>query len=216
MADAREQHVWDDAAERWPKEMGPLEENSPIVTIPLDWIEKHLGEREKIIVLDYGCGIGRITPVFSTFALIHKNLKMEYFGYDQNAKMVAHCKSIYPELADQFKQKNLTFENPNAVDIGRFDLIFTCTVLQHNTNQDKARILPKFWEMLIDDGFLLINEKTYDRKNFTDDFGVNAEYNEDLTDTYSFTTKGYHKFMLQFGFEPVEDLESFHLYRVVK
>ena len=82
------------------------------------FIAKHIDKTKK--VLDYGCGTGRQAFLFD---------KTNYIGADITAELLAIAKKLYSDLS--FIQLSEVGEVPNV----QFDMFFTSTVLQHNSDE---------------------------------------------------------------------------------
>jgi 2-polyprenyl-3-methyl-5-hydroxy-6-metoxy-1,4-benzoquinol methylase len=105
-------------------------------------------------VLDCGCNIGR-------WANLLTEKGFEYTGIDQSQKAIDMAKMRYP---------NYTFIQGFLWDMtfkGEFDLAFCNNVLQHNTLQEKKRVLPKINQALKIDGYLFLNESTTNEPTLT-------------------------------------------------
>ena len=103
-------------------------------------------------VMDFGCGVGRLTlalaPRASEIVGVdisppHLALARERAGADTNAKFVA---------IDSVEQIG---------SLGRFDLIVSFIVIQHNPPPVMAEILRKLLSCLTDGGFIIIQIPTY-------------------------------------------------------
>jgi len=82
------------------------------------FISSHIDKTKK--VLDYGCGTGRQTCLFN---------KGNYIGADITAELLEIAKKLYPE--HNFLQLSEVGEVPDV----EFDMFFTSTVLQHNSDE---------------------------------------------------------------------------------
>jgi len=110
--------------------------NSTFLAETEEWwkrIARQLGHRLKpkdARVLDFGCGVGRWT------ARIAKELGREVFGVDVSPTMVAMARKDHPAL--DFRAINPT--KPLPFPDGFFDMIFTCTVLQHIPDEELRQV----------------------------------------------------------------------------
>lgn len=98
-------------------------------------------------LLDCGCNIGRWIELF-------KGAGYDYAGVDQSQHVINIAKIFHPN--DKFINKflwDIDFDN-------EFDIAISNTVLQHNTLEEKHRIIPKIYKALKKGGILFINEST--------------------------------------------------------
>jgi SAM-dependent methyltransferase len=122
------------------------------------WLVAHLrSESERlgrpVSVLDFGCGFGRMARVLAACPFVI------YHGYDFSASMaqqlldsppaglpnVRECVRVAPSVTDAF-------------DVERFDVIFTVSVLIHNTREDARNLISELLTLLREDGYLLLIE----------------------------------------------------------
>ena len=113
--------------------------------------------QNKNCVLDFGCGIGRMTKFLS------ENFK-RYYGTDIVQSVI--------ESADRFRIPNTKFELLNSfnnnIPFGntKFDVIWTSTVLQHVVDDKLLKhYIKDFYRRLNKDGYVLILENTGNHKN---------------------------------------------------
>jgi len=182
MADARDEAVWTHHAFQHERDETPhiVNEDNPhrLVVTDLEGVKK---------VMDLGCGSALWRHVFGD---------LEYFGVDQNVAMIEVAKQRFPE--DTFVVCNgmdLAFED------GSFDLIFTASVLQHNRHPDKEVVAREIYRVLRPGGYYLCSENTLRLDNYQPQFGPNVQYEDALTDGYSFTPAGWECFMSKLGFK---------------
>ncbi|MGE6699634.1 methyltransferase [Hyphomonas sp. NPDC076900] len=105
------------------------------------WLANHLARMneqrpgQKIRLLDFGCGFGRIARLVCPLDFI------DYYGYDFSQAMVDELKSAPPEaIAGDFDQRVRIAANLQEAFAKepRFDLILTVSVMIHNPS-DRAR-----------------------------------------------------------------------------
>lgn len=129
-------------------------------------------------VIDCGCNIGRFVEVF-------KNAGYEYVGIDQSEHAVVIAKKYHPDetfLAGFLWDMDFTEE---------FDVAFCNAVLQHNTLEEKKRIMPKIYNALKDKGVFVFAESTVEEPTKTQ-----LTYNGwiELIESYGFTfLESWHK-----------------------
>lgn len=131
----------------------------------IDRLKKHIkklirgnnsgGNNSGIIkILDIGCSIGRWVGILKELKI--EGLGIDYYGVDQSEEAIRIAVKYSPkELFYRMFLWDLSFEN-------EFDIIFCNNVLQHNTLEEKKRILIKIRKALKNDGLglLFINEST--------------------------------------------------------
>jgi SAM-dependent methyltransferase len=105
-----------------------------------------------LVVLDFGCGIGRHCNLFST---------NRYLGVDVTEDLIKFAKQ---------RQPNYTFlklEDPHLdFDFSyNYDAIFTATVLQHNSDEGVRRILESFRNVKASGFTLYLYENTSDNSD---------------------------------------------------
>lgn len=181
MADARDEAVWTHHAKQHEMDETPhvVTENNPH-KLMVDGVE---GVHK---VMDLGCGSALWRHVFGD---------REYVGVDQNEEMIRVAKGRFPE--DTFKVcngMNLDFDDES------FDMVFTASVLQHNCHPDKETVVKEIHRVLKPGGHYLCSENTFRIDNYESRF-KGKEYDDSLTDGYSFTPAGWESFMSEFGFK---------------
>lgn len=117
----------------------------------IDHIKKYVkGGR----VLDIGCNISRWSKLL-------KESGLDYIGIDQSREVIRIA--IQYNSGDLFYCQflwDITFDN-------EFDLIFCNNVLQHNTLEEKCKILPRIYDALKNKGILFLNESTVYKETMT-------------------------------------------------
>jgi len=86
-----------------------------------EWLNNRLPNKRDN-VLDYGCGTGRYVGLFGS----------GYVGYDISKQALSMAQDLHP---------NKTFLNFEPLTC---EVLFTSTVLQHNTDKEVKRILDKY------------------------------------------------------------------------
>lgn len=84
-------------------------------------------------VLDYGCGVGWY------YSMIKQYSRM-YIGYDVSLWALSYCIQNYINV-DSVLTTDFVKEEPSSCQV-----LFTATVLQHNSNAEVSRILSKYKE----------------------------------------------------------------------
>jgi len=187
LMDSEEINGWDREAERaW--------KNDPHYTeLPLEVVQvlkKFLPEKAR--VLDAGCSIGKHLRAF-------QRLGYTVVAVEQSKVGVDYARTSNPDtLVLNMRIQDMTFRE-------EFDLIHTSAVLQHSLHERKRVILKKFREALKPGGFYLCTENTYTPNN-------TAIFTDELTDGYSFTYKGWVKFLAENGFETVKFIPPWPYY----
>lgn len=106
-------------------------------------------------ILEAGCGGGRILMIWNACNKKYAwNFHLE--GIDHSPKAIEIAKQRLPEVKFCVMGiEEINFKN-------KYDVIFTHTFLQHNSDWKQDRIYPKIHRALRKDGlFWLINEKTF-------------------------------------------------------
>lgn len=163
----------------------------------IDRIKRHING-DNIKLLDIGCNIGRWVNILK---LKIEGLGIDYYGVDQSEEAIRIATRYSPkELFYRMFLWDLSFEN-------EFDIIFCNNVLQHNTLEEKKRILIKIRKALKNDGLglLFINESTV------------------LNDTMTqLTYNGWIKFIESYSFDFIESwqkndigLDEAYLFKII-
>ncbi len=96
------------------------------------------------IVIDYGCGIGRVAKY------IAPQIK-KFIGLDINPDFVAKAR-------DYVKEKNVEFYTIDQFkDIEFADLVYSLMVLQHNDESNRKMIMDHIYRLLKKGGVVIIN-----------------------------------------------------------
>jgi ubiquinone/menaquinone biosynthesis C-methylase UbiE len=149
--------------------------------------------------IDIGCGPGYWRNLFEG---------LDYLGIDQSQDMLALAREVSP--VGDFSLCNARQLSLSRVE--KYDIAFTSSVLQHNRNTpDKKEIVDSVYKLLTPGGHFLCTENTFHKHNcphtLRDDF---------YTDGYSFTPKGWERFMLSSGFKLISfNGKSEYLYQKV-
>ena len=108
-------------------------------------------------VLDFGCGIGRWVQFFEKYGI------KDYFGCDIVEKSIDLIKTNFPDI------KNISLINEtNKIPFSpnKFDLIWTCTVLQHIIDDNLLNFyIEQFYKRLKKDGHVLCVENITNAPN---------------------------------------------------
>ena len=103
--------------------------------------------------LDIGCGIGHTASILT-------KVSSNVIGIDGNYDMVSKAKNAYPSLTF----KALDMRSIHELNLKPMDVV-TCfgNTLVHIDNQDVKRVLKQWYDLLEDQGQLLIQIINYDR-----------------------------------------------------
>ena len=96
-------------------------------------VDKYIGNKT---VLDYGCGVGQYFEVFRPYNVGH--LSNGYIGYDINEWAIRYCIDKYLDDVTLFNT-DFVLDEPLSCEV-----LFTATVLQHNTDTEVDRILSRY------------------------------------------------------------------------
>lgn len=141
------------------------------------------------VVVDLGCGSGLWKNLFEG---------SKYIGIDQNKAMIDVAKTRWPN--EDFRV--VEWDNPSIPDKS-VDMVFTSAVVQHNKHDEKDKVMQAIVRMLKKGGYYLATETTFRPDNYGHVF-PGQPFNDDLTDGYSFTAKGWEVYMKKFGLKPVK------------
>jgi len=200
MADGREVDVWDRHAQEC-REQGRV----PFRFNGNEWLRSQVvGLKNIDSVLDVGCGPGYWVNLFDGIR--------SYTGVDQSLEMLKLAKELNAQ------REGVVFIQGQARELdsisyglpGKFDLVFTSSVLQHNRHEpDKREIVESIGRVLRPGGYFLCTENTFREKNCAASLN-----NPGYTDGYSFTFEGWRDFMGGLGFILLGyNGESEYLYR---
>jgi len=203
--DSEEIGKWDEESERaWRQDNHNVKFAESIVNI----LKEILPSKGQI--LDVGCGIGKHVKAF-------KELGYEVDGLDQSKKAIEYARTLNP---------NTSLWNIRIQDLvasNEYDLIHTCAVLQHNTHERKKVILQKFYDALKPNGYYLCAECTFtpETVKILKEKVLKVPYlgfSEDWSDGYSFSEKGWIKFMAENNFKHLKTISPwpYYLYQVEK
>lgn len=172
MADSEEQDVWDREAERaWKNDAHHSSFTVPVNQLILSHVPK--GQ-----VLDAGCSIGK-------HLLNFKRLGYEPVGVEQSEVACEYARILNADVpVHHMRLQEMPW-------IGRFVLVHTSAVLQHNIHERKRILLAKFREVLQPDGFYLLTENIG-----PDGFGN------------SFSLEGWRKFLDENGFRFIDGVKE--------
>lgn len=179
--DSEEIDKWDEESERaWREDNHNVDFTPSVVSV----LKEILPQNAR--VLDAGCGIGKHVKAFT-------KLGYEVVGLDQSKRGIYYARILNPDVT-LFNIRLLDLDTYNY-----YDLIHTCAVLQHSTHERKRGILHKFYHALKKGGYLLCAECTFTPEN-------TKNFSEEWSDGYSFSEKGWIKFMAENGFKHVKTI----------
>lgn len=99
-----------------------------------------LKEQKYNSVLDFGCGIGILAPLFSP---------KQYLGFDIDARAIAYAKNKYPKYSFQIGDATkLRLHKRSLSSNKKFDLIMVVGVLHHLSDQE-ARLALRSAKLLL-------------------------------------------------------------------
>lgn len=120
------------------------------------WLLQYLSDRARerpIKVLDFGCGFGRFARLLAGAEGV------EYFGYDISGAMVADLLEDPPAGLQPVGQRvRVAADVTQAFPGERFDVVFTVSVLIHNSPEDARRLLLQMRDLLAPDGRIVLVE----------------------------------------------------------
>ncbi|KVD75153.1 hypothetical protein WK72_06440 [Burkholderia ubonensis] len=122
------------------------------------WLIGHLRDRSEqlgrpVRVLDFGCGFGRMARVLSAYPFV------DYHGYDFSESMIRQLLDEPPAtLADAGSRIRVASSVTEVFEGAAFDVVFTVSVLIHNTRDDVVRLLAEMKSLLQAEGYLLLIE----------------------------------------------------------
>lgn len=123
---------------------------------------KELG-KQKVRLVDYGSGSGRLTNILSTLTACSKelqNIKMEVIGYEPDEEMVK--KSIERSMENDFSCVRHTSEQPHE----DADIVL-CYFSLHHMKDSMEKILEEEIKQKINPEYLIIGEFDYKGNNVT-------------------------------------------------
>ena len=106
-------------------------------------IKREISRKGRMTLLDYGCGDGYWSLVFSRFLLC------EVTGVDYNPLRLERCRKIMPNI--KFTEANLA--EPNE-QLGKYDIVFCSQVIEHI--KDDVSFLKGIRNHLKEDGVLIL------------------------------------------------------------
>jgi len=134
-------------------------------------------------VIELGCNIGKWLPTFDARGF-------EIHAIDQCEYAIDVAKKRYPHLIDNLYLGRIWDFDGKEEFKEKFDLVFTVAVIQHNTHEQKRKILETIKWLLKPGGFYLMVENLRPEKGYDDGF--------------SFDYEGWIKFFEESGFEMVK------------
>lgn len=104
-------------------------------------------------VLDFGCGFGRMAHVLAQCPFV------AYHGYDFSAPMIEPLLNEPPAGLEGVRERvRVANSAPEAFPGQRFDVVFTVSVLIHNSSDDARLLLRDMVSMLDAQGYLMLVE----------------------------------------------------------
>jgi len=97
---------------------------------------------------EVGCGYGRITPVLAEYAT-------NVIGFEREPSLASIAMELLKD-AEIVRVESLT----DVARYGMFDLVMTCTVLQHLSDQECSDVIGVIKKMTNSDGYVLLIEST--------------------------------------------------------
>jgi SAM-dependent methyltransferase len=122
------------------------------------WLTSYFHEQAEklgrpVRVLEFGCGFGRFARLFESDA------QVRYHGYDFSASMVKPLFDEPPPGLVPLAERVRVAPTVNEAFAGqRFDIVFTVSVLIHNSPDQAARLIGQIMEMIEPDGCLCLIE----------------------------------------------------------
>jgi intein/homing endonuclease len=186
--------------------------NENFVFVPIDEVrrERYRGKVHNLKTTDgiyllpfivHNCGVGKHVRAF-------RRLGYEVTGIDQSKKAIEYAKILNPDSTFL----NIRLQQLDAVNC--YDLIHTCAVLQHSKHERKIEILQRFHKALKPNGYLLCAECTFTLETLKQlkEKNPSVELSEDWTDGYSFSEKGWRRFMAANNFLHVKTIPPWPYY----
>lgn len=134
----------------------------------IEWFEKtvikyNIPKDANILII--GCGPGRIAKGIRQLFKQYDNSGWKMTCYEGSAGMVERARKNvedkHPDANPKDKWPSIEIHHKNAMDIEdveKFDLIWTCTVLQHNSMKNKTVMLPRMQRALKKGGYYVCLE----------------------------------------------------------
>ncbi len=117
-----------------------------------------------------GCGPGRIVKGMTQLCDNNYSITAVDGSPGMIERAIANNKDILPE-AEGKMWKRPEFIHMNAMDMDykeEFDVIWTCTVLQHNSDKNKKIFLPRMWDALKPGGLYICVEGVKTERDWVD------------------------------------------------
>ncbi|MGC9365711.1 MAG: class I SAM-dependent methyltransferase [bacterium] len=114
--------------------------------------------RQKICILDLGCGNGRLIN-FLQSNLISQKIDFYYLGIDQSIELLNIAQDNFKQFGNiEFKNMSLMNGNLSSSIHKKFNLIFMIAVLHHLPGENnRFRVLSEAVKLLQDKGYLVIS-----------------------------------------------------------
>lgn len=106
--------------------------------------------RTRLRALDFGCGVGRFTELL-------RDAGLDVTGVDASTEMLEVARRDHPEA----RYLRVATRAKLPFDDGSFDLVFTCTVLQHVLDADFENVIQRLRRVLRVKGHALLFENTH-------------------------------------------------------
>ncbi len=107
-------------------------------------------------VIDFGCGVGSSTALFSPSS---------YLGLDCDSRRVAYARKIHPKY-----NFDVLTENKLPIPDASVDYILIVSVLHHITTKDMCDYLNEFKRVLTSTGKVLVIEPCLFKRNYLSNF----------------------------------------------
>lgn len=120
----------------------------------LQYMKKYMNDFKGKKLLDCGSFIGR-------WIEFYKGAGFDYTAIEQSSEAVKVALEYHP---------NDKFLNMMSWDMKfkeEFDVVISMAVLQHNTNEEKKKIIPRIYDAVKKGGIFFMTESTVDRETIT-------------------------------------------------
>jgi len=166
-------------------------------------------------IAELGCGGGRLCMIWNAMSK-HFNMNLDIIGIDHAPGAIAVCKERMPEN----KFYVLSASRVNELDECPLDIVYSHTVIQHNSWWKQDRIFEAIYDALAPAGlFYMINEMTF---NSINSFPQEMPHKTEFTPFYcdgrgsAGTAAWWVARIADFGFELMEYKRSSYIFRKIK